>query len=965
MTDLISRPGLAESARLELARRLGTLLGDRSYFESAHRAAYVSDASNYRHVPLGVVYPRSEDEVAAILATCAELDAPVTGRGTGTSLSGQACNETLIVDMSRHLNKIVEIDAEARRARVQPGLVCDHLQAALRPLGLAFGPDPATHAYCTVGGMVGNNSCGTHALWAGKTVDNVERLVVYTYGGTRMEVGPTDEATFAEITARGDEQARIYLALRELIGTHADQVRAQYPKIPRRVSGYNLDELLPETDFNVARALVGTESTCALTTEITVRLVDSPPVRRLVVMGFEDVFAAADYVPVLLEHELLALEGFDDLLITQMRRASLNLQHLHLLPPGRGWLIAEVGGGDADEADARAEAVLGSLAGGIEAIAYGRPEDQRGVWAVRESGLGATAHPPGDPPNHEGWEDGAVAPEHLGTYLRGVAALWERYGYHGAWYGHFGQGCVHTRNDFDFATPEGLATFRAFMEDAADLCVSLGGSLSGEHGDGQARSELLGKMFSPELIGAFESFKSIFDPRGRMNPGMVVHPLPMDEDLTLGPAHTTTSLGPLYFSYPDDHGSLQEAVERCVGIGRCRRDDTAVMCPSYRATRDELQTTRGRARLFAEMFRGEVTEETWQNEDVREALELCLSCKGCAVDCPTHVDMATYKAEFLAHYYEGKRHPIADYALGLLPKALQRASVTPRLANALVGEHAVGRALRRAAGITTDRPAPRLAPRSFRRLERRRASPGADVATATVVLFPDTFSDLYKPSRAGATRAVLEAAGEVVTVPERTACCGRPLFDVGMLDRAREGLTEVLDTLEPFIEAGLPIIVPEPSCLASFRDELPRLLADDPRAALLAELSVSLAEHLATLGFVPPRLATDTVAYLHPHCHQRAITGDQSERAVLEAAGYRVEVLDLGCCGLAGGFGFRTENAEISTSIANERFVPAISALSPDAVLILDGFSCATQAAHLAGRGGTSLAELLAAEHLA
>jgi FAD/FMN-containing dehydrogenase/Fe-S oxidoreductase len=956
---VLLRRGSRQALAAELRRRLR---GD-VWFDDGRRAIYATDSSNYRQVPLGIVCPADEEDLAEVLRVCRDADAPVTGRGAGTSLAGQTCNETVIVDLSRHLTKIALIDPDARTARVQPGVVLDDLRAACQPYGLTFGPDPATHAWCTIGGMIGNNSCGTHALYAGKTGDNVIDLTVHTYRGTRLQLGETVARWNADPAWQG-QGAGILADIRDIAERYAALIRQRYPVIPRRVSGYSLDELLPERGFNVARSLVGSESTCVLVSEATLTLAPSPGHRRLVVLGYRDIYAAADHVPALLDHELLGLEGFDAVLTGQMRAAGLNVADLDLLPPGAGWLLAEVGADDEDEAQARA-ARLAAVAGGdgVSVVLLADQARQRAAWRIRESGLGATSRPRGGQPNHEGWEDAAVAPARLGEYLRRIRDLWGEYGYSGAWYGHFGQGCVHTRNNFDFSSAQGVAKFRSYIERAADIVVELGGSLSGEHGDGQARGELLGKMYGPELVQAFREFKAAWDPDGQMNPGKLVDARPLDADLHYGPAHRVTGLSASRFAFAKDGGSFQAAVSRCVGVGACRRTQTGVMCPSFLVTRDEKHSTRGRAKLLGEMLQGEVTPASWRNKDVFGALELCLSCKGCAAECPTRVDLAAYKAEFLSHYYRGRLRPASAYALGLVPWLARAGTRVPRLANALLGDHLAGRLGKLVAGISTDRPVPKFAPAGFRRYAGRLAA-----GSGTVVVWPDTFSDAFWPGRASAAVAVLESIGESVAVPARWGCCGRPLYDFGMLGLARRALSGVLDILWPWVAAGVPVVVPEPSCLAAFRDELPELLADDPRAARLAGLARSLSEHLIAVGWSPDGAVSggltgagsEAVAYVHPHCHLRAIGGQAADLAVLERAGYRVEMLDSGCCGLAGSFGFRREHDAMSRQIAAHRFLPAINAVPEDAELIMDGFSCATQAAHLGARSGRSLAEVLA-----
>ena len=982
----VDRSTVSEPRRRQLEAALRHAIRGEVSFDGSTRAVYATDSSNYRQVPLGVVFPLDHDDVVAALRECAEYDAPVLARGAGTSLAGQACNVAVVLDTSRHMTAILEIDPLACTARVQPGVVLDDLRRAAEQHGLTFGPDPATHAWCTLGGMIGNNACGSHALYAGKTVDNVERLTVVEYGGATFDVGAYDDVAYAATVAGEGRLGEVLTGLRDVGRRHADLVRARFPDIPRRVSGYNLDQLLPEHGFNVARALVGTESTCAVVTEAVLRLSASPRHRRLVVLGYPDVFAAADAVPSLLRHPLLALEGFDGTLIDQMRARRLNVEHLALLPGGRGWLVAELGADEADAADALADAFVADLPTEVTWRRYDDAERQGRVWLVRESGLGATAITSDGTRNEEGWEDAAVAPEHLGTYLRAITALWAEFGYSGAWYGHFGQGCVHTRNDFDLHSPEGLAAYRRFIERAADLVVSLGGSLSGEHGDGQARGELLVRMYGPELVDAFRQFKAVFDPRRRMNPGKLIDAYPFDTNLRYGPAYRPESLGRSQLVFGGDGRSLQKAAERCVGVGRCRRDDAGTMCPSYRATRDERHSTRGRAKLLVELFQGETTPATWRNEDVREALDLCLSCKGCAVDCPTGVDMASYKAKFLSHHYARRIRPRAMYALGFLPWIARAASRVPWLPNAVLGAPGLGWAVRRLAGITTARPAPLFARRPFRR--GAAAAAYRDDLAATVVVWPDTFTDTFRPDVADDLVAVLEAIGERIAVPSSWACCGRPLYDAGMLGLARRTLTHLLDVLEPWTSRGIPVVVLEPSCLAAFRDELPALLADDPRAAVLASLARSAAEHLlASPGLEvilrDPRRAErgddlPARAVIHPHCHSRAIGAPRADRELLGRLGFTPEVLDAGCCGLAGSFGYRSEHEPLSRQIGQEQWLPKVrSALGPGGettlgpggettlasgavpALLVDGFSCKMQLDQLSDLRSTALISIV------
>jgi FAD/FMN-containing dehydrogenase/Fe-S oxidoreductase len=976
---------LGEGQRRALARALGGAVRGEVRFDATTRAAFASDSSNYRQVPLGVVFPIDHADVQTTARLAAEAGAALLARGAGTSLAGQACNEAVVVDMSRHMNRILEIDHLRHLARVEPGVVLDDLRRAAERFGLTFGPDPATHAWCTLGGMIGNNSCGTHGLYAGKTSDNVESLRVVLAGGDELSVGAYGPDALSAAVDGGGRLGHLLSGLQDLDRRYGAAVKEQFPEIPRRVSGFNLDELSAERGVQVARALVGTESTCAFTTEATLRLVTSPPERFLVALGYADIYVAAEAVPDLLAHPLLALEGFDRTLVDQMEAHGLNPAGVALLPEGNGWLLAELGGDSPEEAASVAADLIASLPGDVTARPVADKVMQSRLWAVRESGLGATAIRLDGHHNYEGWEDGAVPPARLAEYLRTITALWADHGYSGAWYGHFGQGCVHTRNNFDLRSAAGLRNYRSYVTAAAQVVVSLGGSLSGEHGDGQSRGELLQTMFGQDLVQAFGEFKALWDPGGLMNPGKVVDPYPLDSNIRYFTLNEPVALRPTGYAFAQDSGSLLHAALRCVGVGRCRRDDAGTMCPSYRVTRDEVHSTRGRAKVLSEMFQGDVPPSAWRNEEVREALDLCLACKACVSDCPTHVDMATYKSEFYSHYYQGRARPAVMYAMGLLPwatRAANRIPGGPRLANALLSSSRLSPALRRLVGVTTERDAPLLAPGGGLRRWSGRDFPEVldrSPVETSVVVWPDTFTDAFHPKMGEDTITALQSLGERVAVPSQWACCGRTLYDFGMLDLAKRTLRGLIDVLGPWATEGIPVVVPEPSCLAAFRDELPALLPGDPRAARLASLARSPAEHLLATGllerFQCPIVNASTGggpvagragrALLHPHCHQRSVVGTSADEAVLQALGYDVEVLDGGCCGLAGSFGFNAHHEALSRRIGEDLWLPKLrSRLFRDtstrrrdevrsrddgrAYLVLDGFSCRTQLEDLA-----------------
>jgi FAD/FMN-containing dehydrogenase/Fe-S oxidoreductase len=946
-----------------LARELERATTGEVRFDEGSRALYATDASNYRQVPIGVVVPRTTDDVVAALEVCRAHRAPVLARGGGTSLAGQCCNVAVVLDTSKYLNRILDVDPDRRTARVEPGVVLDSLRDAAERHRLTFAPDPATHNHCTIGGMIGNNSCGVHSVMAGKTDDNLRELDIVTYDGLRLRVGPTSEEELAALIAGGGRRGEIYARLRTLRDRYADEIRTRYPDMPRRVSGYNLPWLLPERGFHVARALVGSESTCVFVLGATVDLVHSPPQRTLLVLGYPDVFEAADDVPFLLESKPVGLEGFDPILLDGVKRMRLHPEGVARLPPGAGWLLVEFGGETREEANTRARGLLDALerrGRPVQSVLLDDPKQALPVWKVRESALGAMADVPGWSRMWEGWEDAAVAPAKLGAYLREFRALLDSHHLMGALYGHFGDGCVHTRISFDFHDREGVARYRRFIFEAADLVLRYGGSLSGEHGDGQSRSELLPKMFGPELMEAFREFKSIWDPLGRMNPGRIVDPTPIDANLRHGPSYRPAVLG-TRFGFPEEKKpGFAETTLRCVGVGECRRPSGGTMCPSYRATMEEEHSTRGRARLLFEMATGDVVTGGWKSEAVKEALDLCLSCKGCKSECPVHVDMATYKAEFLSHYYEGRLRPPAAYAMGLIHWGARAASIAPGLANAIT-QGPLARPIKALLGLARERRLPRFAARTFRREFERQSRAGATRAKAAapeVLLWVDTFGDHFLPEIPRAAVRVLTAMGYRVRIPSARLCCGRPLYDWGFLGLAKSLLSRTLDTLATDIDAGTPIVGLEPSCVTVFRDELPNLFPKDDRARRLSQQVKTLAEllnlHPERLPQVPRR------AVVHGHCHHKSILGFSPDAAVLKAMGVDARVLDSGCCGMAGSFGFERHHYDVSMKVGESVLLPAVRAAADDDLILTDGFSCREQIVQATGRRALHLAEVVA-----
>ncbi|MEV3990537.1 FAD-binding and (Fe-S)-binding domain-containing protein [Streptomyces sp. NPDC049837] len=924
---------MGDQRQSEIARALRTAVRGEVDFGAAARALHTMDASNYRRVPAGVVAPRDAADVAAALEVCREHGVPVVPRGAGTSIAGQATGTGVVLDFTRHMRDIVSVDPGARTAVVRPGVVLDRLRDAARPYGLTFGPDPSTHSRCTLGGMIGNNACGSHSVAWGTTADNVVDLSVVTYGGTERRLG------------RGWEGAPDGLA--RLVHDHLAAIRTGFPPgLPRRISGYALDALLPERGTDLARAFCGSEGTLGVLTEATVRLVESPPARALAVLGYADESAAAEAAPGLLPHAPLTVEGMaEDLVRDPAARAAL--------PRGGAWLFAETGGATPAEARAHAEALL-RAADALDGAVVTDPAAQRALWRVREDAAGTATRTPEGAEAWPGWEDCAVPPARLGAYLRDFRALLAEHGLHGTPYGHFGDGCIHVRIDFDLVSKAGVGRFRRFSEDVAGLVVAHGGSLSGEHGDGQARAELLPKMYGDELVALFGRFKDLWDPAGGMNPGMLARPARLDDNLRFDvlPRERVD----VAFGYPHDGGDFATAVRRCVGVAKCRVDGPnhgpGVMCPSFRATGEEQHSTRGRARLLHEMLAGEVVRDGWRSPEVRDALDLCLSCKGCRSDCPVGVDMATYKAEFLHHHYAGRLRPAAHYAMGRLPQWLRLAAPFARPLNALAGVRPLAALAKRVAGIAPERDIPELAPRTFRAWFARRGAGGGDL-----VLWPDTFTNHLSPSVGRAAVTVLEAAGLSPALPPARVCCGLTYVSTGQLDHARTVMRRTLDVMEPF--SGVPLVVLEPSCAAALRTDLPELLPDDPRARRLAASVRTFAQTLEEYApdWQPPRL--DRPVAGQTHCHQHAVLGDTAERHLRARAGLTGD-LSGGCCGLAGNFGFERGHHDVSVACAEDQLLPAVRAAAPGTELLADGFSCRTQLAQLAGRRARHLAEVLA-----
>ncbi|GAB97048.1 FAD/FMN-containing dehydrogenase/Fe-S oxidoreductase [Kineosphaera limosa] len=948
------------------------------------RGMYSSDASIYRIVPRVVVFPRDEAEVAAALDVARRTGTPFTARGGGTSIAGNAIGTGMVLDFTRHMGRVLDIDAEAGTARVQPGTIHAALQRQVVPLGWRFGPDPSSHTRCAIGGMIGNNACGNRAVGYGRTSDNITALVALTGRGERFSAR-TGVATVGG--ARGGASPRptvigadgVVEAARAAVAADLECARTEFARFGRQVSGYAVEHLLPENGLDIGRFLVGSEGTLAIVTEATVRLVKEPAATVLVVLGYPSFGEAGDAAPHLRRPEVVAAEGIDrrivDIVIAKFGAAAVPE-----LPRGGSWLMVEVIADSRAQAQARARTLVAE----VEALDHrivSDPGEARALWRIREDGAGLSGRSPQGRPAHAGWEDAAVPPARLGAYLREFDALLTSHGLSTLPYGHFGDGCLHARIDFPLDRPGGTRAYRRFMLEAADLVAAHGGSLSGEHGDGRARGELLPRMYSPTAMALFGRLKHAFDPDNLLNPGVIVDPDPTDSRIRVSEARRFT--GRLAFDYAGDGGNFAQAVHRCTGVGKCRADGPAgVMCPSYRATREEKDSTRGRARVLEEMVNGSLVTGGWRAAEVHDALDLCLSCKGCASDCPTGIDMATYKSEVLHQAYRRRLRPRTHYSLGWLPRWTRLASGMPTLANLALTLPGLKHAALALAGVDVRRGMPRFAKKTFRALAGEvgvpvgQALPGSQAVTPIggsaagssgsvaklvakpVVIFADSFSDAFDPGVGGATVDVLRGAGYDVSVTGESVCCGLTWITTGQLDAAKRILRRTIAALHPLAVAGVPIVGLEPSCTAVLRHDAVELLGTQ-EARDVAAATVTLAELLTgDPDYTPPSLAGVQVV-AQPHCHHHAILGWGADEALLQAAGAQVTRLG-GCCGLAGNFGVEHGHYEVSVAVAEDQLLPAVRAADPHTVILADGFSCRTQLADLAPRTGIHLAQLLA-----
>ena len=995
---------------------------------SGTRARYSSDAGLTRIPPLAVAFPRTPEQAIAAFDLARAHGVPLTARGGGTSCASNAIGPGLVLDFSRHMNRVISIDPEARTATVEPGCVGSTLQAAAAKHGLRFGPDPSSQNRATIAGMVANNACGPHATAWGRTSDNIVSLDCVDGQGRRFTATTSHDAALSDVPG-----------LASLIDSNLAPIRTELGRFKRQVSGYSLEHLTPEGGRNLAAMLTGTEGTLVLILSVTVRLVPLPDAPVLAALGYRSMIEAADDVPALLAHSPLAVEGMDRRLVDVVR-AHKGPGAVPALPEGEGWLLVEVGapGEDVTASLERARALCADSAA-IDTVVYPPGAQASALWRIRADGAGLGGRTPpdgaggGDQQAWPGFEDAAVPPENLGAYLRDFTALMEEFDIDGLLYGHFGDGCVHVRLAMPLETPEGVAHSRAFLQSAARICAAHGGSVSGEHGDGRARGELLRFMYSPEMLDLFARVKHVFDPDNLLNPGVLAAPMdeaeaasrararnaggagnagiaghsggtlelqpgvdPLDANLRRVAAHPMPADGG--FAFTHDGGDFTAAVHRCTGVGKCRAGVSGTfMCPSYLATREEKDVTRGRARILQEAANSQLVKAI-DSPEVLEALDLCLACKACSADCPAGVDMARYRSEALFRTYRGRIRPLSHYTLGWLPRLTRVTARVPGLATVANAVMSVGplRSLAfRIIGLDPRRGMPALQSGTFTTWARRHsllagsvpASASSDPVSDTrerggatassmadspilsgphdpsgrpyALVWADSFSQTLDDTGARAVVDVLEANGFApIVAPD--ACCGLTWITTGQLSGAKKHLASLLGVLAPFAASGIPIVGVEPSCTAVLRDDLLDLLPEDPRSLLVSSATRTLAEVLSAVPASARRLPSlegvEIVA--QPHCHHYSVMGWDADQALLESLGAHVTRLE-GCCGLAGNFGMEAGHYDLSVAVASHSLLPSLSA-QPDAVYLADGFSCRTQAAQLAGRGGVHLATLLA-----
>lgn len=919
------------------------------------RAAYSSDASIFRRIPKAVLEPKSVEDIRDGIAVAKARGWSIISRGGGTSVAGNAIGTGLIIDTSRYFNRILDIDGDNRTATVEPGVVCDALRDAVAEHGLTYGPDPSTHSRCTIGGMVANNACGSHSVAYGTAAENLVSVTIMLANG--------EEVTF---DSHGVSDENIDKQMHQLVDAHANLIDAELGRFPRQVSGYGLHYLLDKHGFDAAKAIAGTEGTVGVITKMTVKLVEVPKVKALAVLAFETVYDAASAAARLRLPGVATIEGMGGDLLDALRskrgqeKAGGNLPGNRKGIPAGGWIYCEVGGDTLDEAEALAETVAVSVRT-VDSVVVSEPKEMRELWRIREASAGVVTRLPDGGEAWPNWEDSAVPPENLADYLRDLYALMDKYSLRGIPFGHFGEGCVHVRISFDFGSAEGIEIFNKFMNEAAELVSSYDGSLSGEHGDGRARSALLDRMYSEEMRALFKQFKNILDPDCLFNPGVLVDPDEVTDGLRMAPGQRTFELTPVH-KFSHDRGSMVNAVNRCVGVSACRSEENS-MCPSFQITGDEVHSTRGRARLLSEMFRGESVADGYKSEEVLEALDLCLSCKACASECPVNVDMATYKSEFLHKHYKGKIRPMAHYMMGWLPllgHIAHKVPLLPRIIDMSMRTPVLKTIIAKVGGLDTSRPLIRFAPSSLRKWHKKRSN---NQATKTVVLWPDSFNASLDTSPATAAVEVLEALGFNVEIPQEFVCCGLTWHSTGQLDMTQRVLKQTAKVMKPYMDRGLTVIGIEPSCTTMLTGEATEL-SDDPAIHQLAKSTVSFAEFVAPLikekvdsGEIKP---ANISALTQVHCHEKSLGDPQHSAKLLDALGVSQSDIETGCCGLAGNWGFEKGHAEMSMALGERELFPKVRAASAEgSAVIADGFSCRTHIDQGTGFAPQHVAEIV------
>ena len=945
----------------DLERELRRVVEGEVRFDQYSRLLYSTDASMYQVEPIGVVLPRSRADVQAVLELANRYNVPVLPRGGGTSLIGQTVNHAIVLDFSKYMHRVLEVSRDELWCRVEPGVIQDELNAHVRPLGLLFGPDTSTSNRATLGGMSGNNSAGSHSIAYGKTIDHVLELTCLLADGSEITLRDLTPAEL-EAKCRADGlEGQIYREVRRLVGQHADEIRARYPKLMRRVSGYNLDEFVKPQPFGLHRLAVGSEGTLVCVVEMKMRLVRRPRFTAVDVIHYDDLQAALESSVDLLTTGPYAVEITDKMILDLARE---NIEQRARMGFVQGdpaaIMIVEYSGETEAEVRAKVEALEALRArkriGYAAHIAYD-PAAQQSIWKLRKAGLGLLLGTKGDRKPIAFVEDTAVEPAKLGPFIARFREVLGRHGAAAGYYGHCSVGCLHIRPLINLKDAGEIRKMRAIAEEITALVMEFGGGLSGEHGDGRARSPFNETLYGPRLYDAFRQVKRTFDPKGILNPGNIVDAPPMTEHLRYGPEYRAWEPDTLLdFS---GQGGFAGAVEMCNGIGVCRKKLEGTMCPSYMATLEEEHSTRGRANALRAVLSGKVPRSEFTGRRLYEVLDLCLECKACKAECPANVDMAKLKYEFLAHYYRANGLPLRNRVFGRIHTLARLGSALAPLSNWIARSAPHRWLLERAAGIDRRRPLPEFAPRSFERWFGRRKPEGTGTR-GEVVLFHDTFNTYQTPSVAIAATRLLEALDYRVVLADRR-CCGRPLISKGMLGEARAVAADNVARLAGVARRGRPIVGLEPSCLLTLRDEYPELVrTEDARA--VARQSFLLEEFLQREwadGDRPRFAGNGRPALLHGHCHQKAMVGTGPTVAVLKAAGYEVREVDAGCCGMAGSFGFEAEHYDLSVRIAERRLAPAVRAAGADVAVCAPGISCRQQVEHTTGRTPKHPAELL------